>query len=170
MKILFPLLFITVVSASCANENQEKKKTDSIICIVPPPTFDPQSEKETIRQLENKYAKFLTSGNGDSLLDLYSDDIQILANQQTIFTGKQGVKTYCSYMPEITFEQRIMVSLNGTKDVLYESGIETLSGKRGSQSFGGNRKYLTIWKLVNGKYKIAVEMWNELPPQAINSK
>jgi ketosteroid isomerase-like protein len=118
-----------------------------------------------IGRLENLHSRLIIEGKGDSLLDMYSEDPQIIQNGLTFYNGKQGVIDFWKKENPYLSHVRTMIKLDGDNEVLYETGIEAASGtaKDGDQEFRGSNKYLVIWKKENGNWKIALEMWNALP-------
>lgn len=156
----FPLLLLLLL-ASCSGEPKTKNSTDSV--PAPATAFNAEEMRAGLDKFEQLRSGFLVRESYDSLAAMYAADARVCPEDGTFLTGTQAITDYWKKYDGINNLSRSIVAINGTADLLYETGVETCS-TRGTQRHDRlfwNYKYIVIWKRnADDSWQIVSEMWN----------
>jgi uncharacterized protein (TIGR02246 family) len=114
----------------------------------------------------NLEAKFST-GNARAVAPLYTDDATLLPPGSEPIQGSAGIADFWAAVlrmgiKDVKLETREVDTQSGTA---IELGQYTLRGESGQLMDRG--KYVVIWKLVKGEWKLHRDIWNSsLTPQS----
>ena len=112
------------------------------------------------------WSEALNAGDIDALVALYTDDARLMPPNGPAAQGSDAVRA--------DFGELIAAGLQGelktietrvAGDIGYRVGTYTLSAPDGSQADKG--KYIEVWRMVDGEWKISNDTWNsDLPTGA----
>ncbi|WP_420454981.1 nuclear transport factor 2 family protein [Rubrivirga sp.] len=129
------------------------------------PPFDPGALRPRIEALNARFGEGFRTGDVDRILSLYADDVRFLEPGAAPRTGAEAVRAYwaesMAFIGDMTLRT---LTLDGTREVLYETGevdtsVSTPDGKSTQRD-----TYVNVWRLQpDGTYRIAVDMWNARP-------
>lgn len=116
-----------------------------------------------IQQLELLRSGFIIRQRYDSLAAMYAPVCRVAPENGSYLTGPEAVVAYWKNYDGINMLSRSTISVEGTPDLLYETGVETCRA-RGTERHDRlfwNYKYLVIWKRnADNSWQIVSEMWN----------
>ena len=150
-----PLFLLMLLNGfSCNDQNKPAK-------------FDLASVEKLIDQANHSYGKRFTSNDSFFYIERYTTDAEVFPAQNPIVTGRANIQKYFYNNGEnepIAIELGIR-AVYGNPDLVVEEGLYNFpDGKGGSIDKG---KYLALWKVEAGKWKIFREIWNsDLPPSS----
>ncbi|MBC7790030.1 MAG: SgcJ/EcaC family oxidoreductase [Anaerolineae bacterium] len=136
------------------------------------PRVDPRIDQDAIRELDRRWNQQIAARNAGGVAELYADDGVAMAPNAPPAKGKAAITAANADMmrPEnnlsLTFEPT-EITVGSAGDVAYDIGtyrfgIDTPGGR-----ITDNGKYITIWKKVDGQWKVAADMFNsDLPMQS----
>ncbi len=162
MKQLLTTLAIFSIGSlsfiSCAD------KTASSTTAEIKPTFDIAGAKKAIESSNADLASFVAKSDSVSITNLYTSDAKLMAANMPAASGKSAIQTAFSQMFQILgqFELRpTVVDVWGTEELLSEEGTYIMS-KEGKEIDKG--KYLALWKMEDGKWKMFRDCFNSDNP------
>lgn len=134
----------------------------------PPPPFDAASMKETINKNSQQWGEALRTKDLSIIENIYDEQAHYLPDDDNAVHGLEAItatwETSMSFMSDLKLN---METLEGTKDLLYETGngaAMILNETGGVDTFPV--KYVNVWKLQpDGSYKVVIDTYNgPLPP------
>ena len=135
------------------------------------PRVDARTEEDAIRELDRRWVRELAARNVSGIVDLYADDGMAMAPNGPAARGKAAVSAAYTDMlrPEnnlsLTFEPT-QITVAAAGDVAHDIGTYRLSLDTPGGRINDNGKYITLWKKVDGQWKVAADMFNtDLPMQ-----
>lgn len=153
-SFLFSMLFLSFISCN----NISKKSSDE-------PIFKIENVKPIIKEHSKKWNEGLKNKDLKIFLELYDDNAHYLPNEDIAIHGNRNIAEYWKNSWNfITNLQLNMETLEGTKNVLYETGNGVVSIKNENDSIVAFPfKYVNVWKLQPNKtYKVVIDTYNSL--------
>ena len=133
-----------------------------------PSAFDPSSVKPAIIKLQNKWREGAQKKDLAIISSIYAPDAHYVADGRDTRHGlKAIVELWTEDLKNIKDVRLNMQSLEGTKDILYETGtgyslVVNQTDKLKVDTF--HFKYVNVWRLQNdGNYKCVIDTYNDLP-------
>jgi uncharacterized protein (TIGR02246 family) len=157
------LLITAVLLAACSPSGAASSDTAAAA-----PKVDYAAEEKAIRDLDAEWMRHVTAKDTAAITKLYANDALYMAPNTQALGGKAGAqKAWGGYIATpgaaLTFgPTKVVIAQAG--DLAYDIGTYTFSmdGPKGRIEDKG--KYLTVWKKVDGAWKIGAEMYNsDLP-------
>lgn len=137
------------------------------------PRADPRTEEEAIRELDRRWVREIAARNVSAVVDFYADDGMVMAPNAPAAKGKAGLHAvYTDLMKEannlsLTFEPT-QITVAAAGDVAHDIGTYRLAMDTPGGRINDSGKYITLWKKVDGQWKVAADMFNsDLAPPAI---
>jgi ketosteroid isomerase-like protein len=147
------LIIILLIISSCENKSSQNSKI-----------FNLNSIKPIIIENGKIWGESLRTKNISLISNLYDKHAHYLPNKDKALHGINAITEYWkSSMPYLTDLQLNMESLEGTKELLYETGIGTVmvlnkTGGIDTLSY----KYVNVWKLnSDGIYRVVIDVFND---------
>lgn len=146
------------VLLSCESSPDTTEAPPAVIAV------DVAAERAAIEALSRDYLTANRAGDHAKIAALYADDALLLPADKPAVRGRAGVDAYLaandSEPVDITFsDQSFVVAESG--ELAYEIGSTTRPNYVG--------KYLTIWRKIDGQWRIVVDSWNgDAPAMAGN--
>ncbi len=159
MKKLILSTIILIVSIGCVEQDQTAVKQ-----IEPP--FNASSLESTIQERGKIWSTALTTKNVALLEGLYAENVHYLPDGEVALNGREEVVDYWKTSMDFIHDiQLTMESLEGTKELLYETGTGIALIPNAAKTIDTiNYKYVNVWKLQkNGSYQVVIDTFNDLP-------
>jgi ketosteroid isomerase-like protein len=155
MKKIFLLLICIVILVSCSKPVQQKEEV-----------FNPEAAKEQILLNGKKWGEALRKKDLTIISSIYDENAHYLADNETIKNGNQTITDYWKQSFGVLADLELnMESLEGTKEILYETGTGwvTINNEQNAvDTFRYN--YCNVWKLQpDSTYKVVIDMFNDVP-------
>jgi ketosteroid isomerase-like protein len=170
MKQLLTTLAIFLISSvlfiSCSNTANESG-TNTATSKEEKSTFDLASAKRSIDSTNAVFAGLVSRGDSAGLAAMYTADAKMMGSNMPAASGTAAIKSafggMFSMMGTVDLKPTV-VDVWGNADMLVEEGTYTMSQK-GKEIDRG--KYIVLWKMEDGKWKLFRDIFNsDLPPMA----
>lgn len=152
MKKLF-LFVIPVLIGGCAPEAD-----------APAPAFDPSLLKPQIAAYNGNFGKGIRTKNAALIAQTYDPTARLCPDNDTYVNGRTAIENW--WKESVTqLDDMILttISLEGTREVLYETGMATTTIHSKDSLWVSNDKYVNVWRLQpDSSYKIVIDIWNGL--------
>ncbi|MEM9917629.1 MAG: DUF4440 domain-containing protein [Bacteroidota bacterium] len=122
-----------------------------------------RTEIDAIMAQGNKFSEYYVSGNTKALVDIYTEEGKIFPGRTEILKGKEALTKYWSPSEGYVMNahkvrpEEIVVVGDTAYDYGYYMGRST-NPKGETADWGG--KYVIIWKKVDGKWLMDIDIWN----------
>ncbi|MDQ3022380.1 MAG: nuclear transport factor 2 family protein [Bacteroidota bacterium] len=126
--------------------------------------FDVETIKPEIEANGKKWGEGLRSKNIEIISSIYDENAHYLPNGGYPIHGNKAILAYWeSSFPYITDLNLTMETLEGTKELLYETGNGYAVIKNENVTENKFFKYVNVWKLQpDGTYKIVIDTYNDV--------
>lgn len=124
----------------------------------------PRGVEFEVRDADRQFAKDTAARRLEGWMDSFADDAVIIAAGKTV-EGKQAIREFYTPIfadPEFTLTwapTRVETSTEGTLGYTYGN----YEMKKGNVVRRG--MYVTVWRKVDGKWKVALDLGSPLPPE-----
>ena len=163
---MIALFVITMLFIACNNTASEsgtntatEKETKS--------TFDLSAVRKTIDSTNTAFAATVKKGDSVALVDFYTSDAKLMAPNMPAASGRKEIQSAFSGMINSLGAIDLSLTPNdvwGTESLVAEEGSYKMS-KDGKDIDKG--KYIVLWKMEDGKWKLFRDCFNsDLPPMA----
>ena len=129
------------------------------------PAFDLAAAKAAIDARNAEFATAVGKMDSVSLSNLYTADGKLLAPNMPEASGTAAIKSTFGGMFSAMGKMGLKltaIEVWGNESVLTEEGVYTMSDKDGKEVDKG--KYLVVWKMDDGKWKLHRDIWNSDNP------
>ena len=160
LSLFFPLIiFLGMLIIGCTN-NPATKVTGKDHSS----SFDLNNAKNIIKEKNNQFTKAHITGDTAFLNNIFTKDAIILPPNSDAITDRQTIEKvnlqYVNFgITEFTEET---TAFFGNEEYLIDEGTYLL--KYGKENTIEKGKYLNVWKMEDGDWKIYTNMWNTSTP------
>ncbi|MFN2397348.1 MAG: SgcJ/EcaC family oxidoreductase [Gemmatimonadaceae bacterium] len=129
---------------------------------------DTRTEEEAIRELDRKIVAAAKAKDAAAFASYFAENGVLMPSNGAQVTGREAIQTFWSDFlktPNATMSftpTRIEVSQAG--DMAYDIGTYSFGMDTPQGRFEDEGKYATVWKKINGEWKIAVDVGNSNKP------
>lgn len=150
MKYLFLLSVLWLAGCATTPENTA------------PIPFNPATVQPAIEGLNINFGKGIREKNAALIAANYDQAAHLCPDNDTYINGRTAIENWWresgNQLDDMTMTT---ISLEGTRDLLYETGMATTTVHIGDSIWVQNDKYVNVWKLqADSSYKIVVDIWN----------
>jgi len=131
-------------------------------------TFDLATAKKAIDSTNEVFGAMVSKGDSVGLASLYTSDAKFMAEHMPTASGRAAVQTAFAGLfaamgtPGLKLTS---VEVTGNADQVSEVGTYSMTDKTGKEIDKG--KYIVLWKMEDGKWKLHRDVFNsDLPPMA----
>ena len=167
MKQLLTVLVIfsitSVLFIACGYKNSESgtntaSETKSI--------FDLAAAKKAVEEGDKSFGELLRKGDSVGVANLYTTDAKFMAPNTPAAVGRAAIQTVIAGFINAGMTRFDVHSgeVWGYEDLVSEEGTWTYSDKDGKQLDNG--KFVVLWKMEDGKWKLFRDCWNSDNPPA----
>lgn len=159
MKLLQMLLLLAGMSTmtACAVKPSSKAANTQ--------SFSVETMKPIIQERGTTWSKAIKTKNITLIKNLYDENAHYLPNDDHALHGNAAISAYWEESFDFLGDLQLnMESLEGTVDLLYETGKVTVQiMDQDGQFFPQNYKYVNVWKKqVDGSYRVVIDTFNNL--------
>jgi ketosteroid isomerase-like protein len=157
MRYLF--LLSIILSLFACNATSEKTNT--------PAPFSPESVKAKITSGTQHISSGVEKKDTALIASVYTANARLSPDNETFVVGKTAIAAW--YQEKFTILKGIefiTISIDGTADVIYETGVASVKINYKDSTWLEQVKYTNVWRLqADSSYKIVIDMWNNLPDE-----
>jgi ketosteroid isomerase-like protein len=165
MKQLLTILVIFLISSvlfvACGDKTAST--TEEI-----KPTFDLAGAKKVIDSTNAVFGSMVSKGDSVGLAPLYTSDAKFMMPNAPTVSGRSAIQSAFAGLfaamgtPGLTLTT---TDIWGSDELITEVGTFTMTDKSGKEIDKG--KYVDLWKMEDGKWKLHRDIFNsDLPPMA----
>ncbi|TAL42099.1 MAG: DUF4440 domain-containing protein [Chitinophagaceae bacterium] len=160
MKRILPVLFIPVIAvlllSACNSSTGDKKETKA--------AFDLLAAKKAVEDGNKNFMDLLRKGDSVGLANLYSSDADFMSPNMPAVKGRPAIQTaFAGFINAgMTGFNLFTTEVWGYDDLVSEVGTWTFADKDGKELDHG--KYIVLWKMEDGKWKLHRDCWNADTP------
>lgn len=165
MKQLLSTLFIFSITSAfiaCGDSKTASANTEEI-----KPAFDLAGAKKSIEDANAAFGDLVSKSDSAGLAGMYTSDAKMLGANMPAVSGRAGIQSAFHEMlgMGIAGAKLTTVEVWGNESMISEEGTYTLSDKNGKELDKG--KYIVLWKMEDGKWKLFRDCFNsDMPPMA----
>jgi ketosteroid isomerase-like protein len=137
-------------------------------CSGQPKQTDATQLKQLVHEANQRLGKFFELGNADSLAGMYTVGAKLCPNGTDFVTGREQIRAF--WKKDLSSGAKILemrtetFTVDGTPEVVYETGKTFLKIAEKDSTYHSSVKYCNIWRRQpNGSYQLDVDIWNKLP-------
>lgn len=168
MKRIFAPVLLSMISAlfliAC---NDSGTATSAAAEKDAKPAFDLAAAKKAIDSTNAVFGALVAKGDSVGLAALYTSDAKLMGENMPTASGRSGIQSAFAAMfaamgtPGLTLTAN---EVSGNEEQISEVGVYTMTDKSGKEIDKG--KYIVLWKMEDGKWKLHRDCWNTDNPPA----
>jgi ketosteroid isomerase-like protein len=128
------------------------------------PAFDLAAARKTIEEKNARFTQAHVTGDSAAMVDIFTDDARVLAPNADPVIGRAAIEVLTSEYLKfgITEFTEETTTLYGNAEMLIDEGTYVMV--YGKPAIVDKGKYLNVWRMVNGEWKLYSNMWNASAP------
>lgn len=126
--------------------------------------FDLAAAKKSIDSVNAVFGELVKKGDSTGIANLYASDAKVMGANMPAASGKAAIQSAFSGMLSMGIAGAILTTKDvwGNEAIISEEGTYSLSDKSGKEIDKG--KYIVLWKMEDGKWKLFRDCFNsDLP-------
>jgi ketosteroid isomerase-like protein len=132
------------------------------VCLSLQTTISEEKIDEDIAAAVEKFLAAFNSGNAAGVAMMYAKEAKIMPPNSEIVTGREAIQAFWKVGIDMGAKAALKIAeVEKHDDTAIEIGLYELSG--GGQTLDKG-KYVTIWKKVEGEWKMHRDIWNSNLP------
>jgi ketosteroid isomerase-like protein len=167
MKQLFTVLVIFSITSLfiACNSNTASESGTNTTTEKEMKSFDLAAAKKVIDSTNAVFGSMISKGDSVGLASLYTSDAKFMSPNMPTANGRNGVQSAFAGLfaamgtPGLTLTSS---DVWGTEELVTEVGSYTMTDKSGKEIDKG--KYIDLWKMEDGKWKIHRDIFNSDMP------
>jgi len=127
-------------------------------------SFDLAAAKKSIDEANAAFGDLVKKGDSTGIANLYASDAKLMGSNMPAASGKAAIQSAYNGMLGMGIGGATLTSTDvwGTESLVSEEGTYSLSDKSGKEIDKG--KYIVLWKMEDGKWKLFRDCFNsDLP-------
>ena len=126
--------------------------------------FDLDAAKKAIDETKAAFGDFIKKGDSTGVANLYASDAKVMGSNMPAITGKAAITSaFAGFINSgVGGATLTTTEVWGTESMVSEEGTYSLSDKSGKELDKG--KYIVLWKMEDGKWKLFRDCWNSDAP------
>jgi len=167
MKQLLTVLVIfsiTSIFIACGGNTTDQSSSNTTTEKEAKPAFDLAAAKKSIDEANASFGELVKKGDSVGIANLYTSDAKVLGSNMPAASGRAAIQSAYSGMLGMGIGGATLTSTEvwGTEALVSEEGTYRLSDKSGKEMDKG--KYIVLWKMEDGKWKLFRDCFNsDLP-------
>jgi uncharacterized protein (TIGR02246 family) len=158
----FPFLMIALLAlaiTSCHDSAKENTAEQSA------PAFNLDSAKQNIEHQNAAFQKAFQTSDSAGLANLFALDAKMMMPGSPSIVGRAAIGSMVAKFMKMNVKREAKtIEVWGNGDLLAEEGTASLFDQKGVEL--DHAKYLVIWKMEDGQWKLFRDMWNsDLTPK-----
>jgi len=145
------LIFLSI--SSCQDSSKEKTTEQNV------PAFNLDSARQSIENQNAAFQKAFENSDSVGLANLFTSDGKMMMPGSPSIVGRAAIaSTVAMFMKMNIKRQAKTIEVWGSGDLLVEEGQASLFDQKGVEL--DHAKYLVMWKMEDGEWKLFRDMWN----------
>ena len=138
---------LLLINASCKTVQQDNAKTHDAIVAA-----------------EKQFMIAFSNSDDTAIAALYTEDAKLLPTNSDFVSGNPAVQAFWKSVFDMGIKKATLETLEveGMGDTAYEVGKYTLFIE--GEQVADSGKYVIIWKMVDGQWKLHRDIWNTSMP------
>lgn len=134
------------------------------------PVFDLAAAKTAIEAVNAEFGTMAGKQDSVGLAGHYATDAKLMGPNMSAFAGRNAIQSaFGGLLSSAPLGLKLTtVDVWGNESFVTEEGVFTMSDKDGKEFDKG--KYLVVWKMEDGKWKLFRDLWNSDNPCAPAAK
>lgn len=168
MKRIFAPVLVTLTSAlffiACTDTGTATSTTPEKDAK---PAFDLAAVKKSIEEANASFGGFVSKMDSVGLAGLYTSDAKLMAPNMSAASGRSNIQSAFAGMFSVIGQVGLTLTaseISGTEELVNEVGVYSMTDKDGKEFDKG--KYIVLWKMEDGKWKLHRDIWNSDNPPA----
>jgi len=161
---VFVIFSITSLFIACNSNTAEESSTNTTTENETNSSFDLAAAKKSIEEANVVFSDFVKKGDTVGVASLYTSDGKVMGSNMPAVSGRAAIQSAFSGMLSMGIAGIILTTTEvwGTEALVSEEGTYSLSDKSGKEIDKG--KYIVLWKMEDGKWKLFRDCFNsDLP-------
>ena len=170
MKQLLTVLVIFSITSlliACSSNTAEESGTNTAT-EERAKSFDLAAVRKVIDSTNAVFGSMVSKGDSVGLAALYTSDAKVMGANMPTASGRNSIQSTFAGMFAAIGTPGFKLTANevyGNEDMVSEVGSYTMTDKGGKEIDKG--KYIVLWKMEDGKWKLFRDCFNsDLPPMA----
>jgi len=160
-RLLIPVGFMltTFILLSCGDSGSSSSAPAS------ESSFDLAAARAAIEATNTEFSELVAKGDSAGITALYTSDAKMMGANLPAVTGMNAIQSTWSGLFNAMGPVGISlttVEVWGNESMVSEEGTFVLKDKDGNQIDNG--KYIVLWKMEDGKWKLFRDIWNSDNP------
>jgi ketosteroid isomerase-like protein len=164
MYLYTTMICLTIlIAAGC--KNSDNTNSDNKVNS----EFNIDTAKKEIDEANRQFINLFNSSDSIGLANMFTVDGKSMEPNEPAFVGRSQIQTHYSNVMKMGANKLGLTTtgLWGNQDMLVEEGEYSFMSEVGNQLDNG--KYIVLWKMEDGKWKLFRDCYNsDLPIPAIN--
>lgn len=163
-KIILPVAIMLFALASCGNKTSSSTEAEKKTAE---PIFDLAATRKSVEEANQALSDFLKKGDSTGFAGLYCSDAKMMGPEASPVIGRGAIKSAIGglYQMGISGASLKTTDVWGSDALVGEEGTYLLSFKDGKEYDHG--KYIVLWKMEDGKWKLFRDIWNTDIPRPV---
>jgi ketosteroid isomerase-like protein len=127
-------------------------------------SFDLTAVRKSIDSVNAQFGAYVAKGDSSGIASLYHSDAKMLGQSMPIVAGRSAIQNAFGEMLRMGIAGATLTSneVFGTADLVSEVGTYSLKDKSGKEIDKG--KYIVLWKMEDGQWKLFRDCFNSDNP------
>ena len=122
-------------------------------------TFDLAAAKKTVEDGNTALMDFVKKGDSTGFAGMYTADAKVMPAGMPPITGREGIAGLIGGLIRMGMVMNLStVDVWGSEALVAEEGTYSFKDKAGKELDNG--KYIVLWKMEDGKWKLFRDCWN----------
>jgi len=156
------IYFISAVLFVACNDKTASSTTEEIR-----PTFDLAGARKTIDSLNAVFGSMVSKGDSVGLASLYTSDAKFMMPNSPTVSGRSAIQSAFAGLFAAMGTPGLKLTTTdiwGTEELITEVGSYSMTDQSGKEIETG--KYIDLWKMEDGKWKLHRDIFNSDNPAA----
>lgn len=160
-KITFFTCFMLMASTLIISCNSTE--TTEPVIETSKPAFNLAEAKKAIEENNRVFMELVSKGDSVGISNLYTSDAKLMFTGAPAAVGKESVKSVFAGIIKsgVTRVELKTIDVFGSEELLAEEGVASIYVK---DAMVGEEKYIVLWKMEEGKWKIFRDITNANAP------
>lgn len=159
---IIPIAVLLLVFFSCTNKPSDKPSTENKTNAS---AFDIAAARKVVEDASQELMERLKNGDSTGFSNLFTTDAKVLPSGGSAVSGRDAIRTLFGSFIRAGFTNLALTTIDvwGNEFFIVEEGSYKVADTRGKELDHG--KYLKLWKMDDGKWKLFRECFNsDVPP------
>lgn len=154
---VLPVVVLFLFFTSCGNKTE---KATSSANVSTEKAFDLATARKQIDEGNQALADLLRKGDSTGFANMYCTDGKVMGPEEPAVVGRDAIKSAIGGMYRSGFTGLSLkpVDIWGSEALIGEEGTHVFSLNDGKEIDHG--KYIVLWKMEDGKWKLFRDIWN----------